>query len=79
MTIEEQQARQQAHELLDLLSPAKLGVVRSLLEVMVDGGADEPVTEDDRRRLMQSRGGGVPIEEVLADFGLTMDDFPLHK
>jgi hypothetical protein len=31
-----QQERQQAHALLDLLPPAQLGAVRSLLETMID-------------------------------------------
>jgi hypothetical protein len=44
---------------------------------------DEPVTEQDRQRLhagqawFAQRGGkGIPIEEVLADFGLKPEDFP---
>jgi len=47
---------------------------------------DEPVTEEDRRRLregrawLEQRGGkGIPMEDVLADFGLTMDDFPVDR
>ena len=47
---------------------------------------EEPVTEEDRRRLQngqacfEDRGGkGIPIEEVLAEFGLKMEDFPLNK
>jgi len=27
----------------------------------------------------QHGGKGIPMEEVLADFGLTLDDFPLTK
>ena len=43
---------------------------------------DEPVTEQDRTRFKtgQARfaqdGKGVPIEDVLADFGLKPEDFP---
>jgi hypothetical protein len=44
---------------------------------------DEPVTEQDRRRLhtgqawFARRGGkGIPMEEVLAESGLKSDDFP---
>ena len=40
-----QQDRQQAHALLDLLPPAKVGAVRGLLEVMVDED-DEELTAD---------------------------------
>jgi hypothetical protein len=43
----------------------------------------EPVTEQDRRRFhdgqawFAQRGGkGIPMEEVLGEFGLTPEDFP---
>ena len=46
---------------------------------------DEPVTEEDRRRFHESqawfaeRGGrGIPMEDVLAEFGLKTEDFPLN-
>ena len=79
MALDLQQERQQAHALLDLLPPAKLGAVRSLLEVMVDDD-DEELTEDDRAAIQAGldsldKNGGVPMEDVLADFGLTMADF----
>ena len=44
---------------------------------------DEAVTDQDRRRVREgkawlaNRGGqGIPMEEVLADFGLKTKDFP---
>src|SRR5476649_2543791 len=44
---------------------------------------DEPLTDEERQAIARSeawfheRGGkGIPMEEVLADAGLTMDDFP---
>lgn len=47
---------------------------------------DEPVTEEDRRRFREGRakfarsgGKSVPMEDVLADFGLTPGDFPASK
>lgn len=75
-----QEDRQQAHALLDLLPPAKLGAVRSLLAVMVDDDEDEELTEADRAAIQAGldsleKHGTVPMEEVLADFGLTMADF----
>lgn len=79
MALDLQQERQQAHALLDLLSPAKLGAVRSLLEVMIDHDVNEELTEEDRRSLRASdeyfRNGGrrVPFEQVVADLGFTMD------
>jgi len=41
---------------------------------------DEPETEEERLAVAKAieslkRKGGVPMEEVLADFGLTLDDF----
>ena len=46
----------------------------------------EPVTDEDRRRVVEGqiwferRGGkGIPMEEVLGDFGMSMDDFPVER
>ena len=41
---------------------------------------DEPVTPEDVAAIQAGiasleRNGGVPTEQVLADFGITMDDF----
>ena len=63
------------YELLDRLAPGQVTAVRGLMEVMLDPAAhavdDEPVTEEDRRRLhdgqawFAKRGGkDVPMEEV---------------
>jgi hypothetical protein len=45
---------------------------------------DEPITDEDRGCVREGeawfaqRGGkGIPMEEVLADFALTLEDFPL--
>lgn len=84
MALDLQQERQQAHALLDQLPPAKLGAVRSLLEVMIDDDSDL-YTEENIRRFRESQayfaagGQGVSMEEVLADFGLKPEDFPLQK
>ncbi|MBI3469957.1 MAG: hypothetical protein HY013_01205 [Candidatus Solibacter usitatus] len=79
MALDLQQERQQAHALLDLLPPAKLGAVRSLLEVMIDDDDEEELTEEDRRALRASDeyfrngGQGIPFEQVVADLGFTME------
>ena len=79
MPLDLQQERQQAHALLDLLPPAKLGAVRSLLEVMIDDDEEEELTEEDRRALRASDeyfrngGQGIPFEQVVADLGFTME------
>jgi aryl carrier-like protein len=79
MALDLAQERLQAHALLDLLPPAKLGAVRSLLEVMIDED-DEELTEEDRTAIQVGldsleKYGTVSMEEVLADFGLTLADF----
>jgi hypothetical protein len=84
------QEKQQVHELIDRLAPNQVTAVRGLLEVMIDSVArvadDEPVTEEDRRRLhdgqawFAKRGGkGIPMEEVLSEFGLKSADISLNK
>ena len=80
MTLDLQLQLDQAHALLDQLPPAKLGAVRSLLEVMVDDEDDEELTEDDRAAIHAGldsldKHGPIPMEDVLADFGLTKADF----
>ena len=78
------QERQQAHALLDMLSPEKLNAVRSLLEVMVEPLArsliSAPVEEEeitpetaaalDRARASLARGEGIPHEAILREFDL---------
>ena len=83
--------KRQAHELIDQLPPSQLSAVVGLLHAMLDPVAraiatapidDEPVTEEERQAVARSEawfeeraGKGIPMEEVLADFGLTKDDF----
>jgi hypothetical protein len=85
--------RQHVHELIDRLPAPQLTAVARLLEVMVDPVAravakapadNEPATDEDRRRLQsgqvwfaQRDGRGIQMEEVLADFGLKTEDFPI--
>jgi hypothetical protein len=58
-------------------------VARSMAAAPVD---DERLTAEDEQALsradawLKARGGrGIPHEEVLAEFGLTMEDFPLKE
>jgi hypothetical protein len=65
--------------------------VRFLEFVLLDPAArtaalDEPVTDEDRHRLRDGQAWfaqrgerGIPMEDVLADFDLKTDDFPLGK
>lgn len=72
-----------AHELLGQLNPGQLTAVVHLLEVMVHD--EEPVTEEEHRPFREGqacfaeRGQGVPTEDVLSEFGLEPEDFPLTK
>lgn len=78
MALDLQQERQQAHALLDLLAPAKLGAVRTLLEVMIGDDNEEVLTEEDRAAVIASRayfrqgGAGIKFEELVAESGFTM-------
>jgi hypothetical protein len=51
MTFNLHEERRQAHALLDLLPPARLGAVRSLQEVMIDDDNDEELTAQDRNAI----------------------------
>ena len=81
--------RQQAHAYLDRLPPEQLSAVRGLLETMLDPVSralanapveDEEIGEEEERAVAESRewlkhNKPIPHEEVLAEFGLTSDDF----
>jgi len=81
--------KQQAHELIDRLSAGQVSAVVNLLEAMLDPVSvalaiapidDEPVSEEEARHITESRaaiarGEVVSNEEVLAEFGLTTEDF----
>ena len=81
--------KQHAHELVDRLDTGQLDAVVRLLEVMTDPVArslahvpmeDEPISEEEVRAVEASKEWlkthqGIPNEEVLAEFGLTTEDF----
>lgn len=83
--------KQLAHQLLDQLDPGQLTAVVHLLEVMLTPSVsanasvtpeNEEISEEEERAVADAKewlsrngGKGIPHEEVLADFGLTMDDF----
>jgi hypothetical protein len=83
--------KQHAHELIERLAPRQVTAVVGLLEAMLDPVSraianatvdDEPETEQERHAVAESKswfeqhgGQGIAHEEVLADFGLTPNDF----
>jgi hypothetical protein len=87
------QEKRQIHALIERLAPSQVRAVRGLLEVMVDPVArsianapidDEPLTPEEEQALDRAEAWlkdnkGIPHEEVLAEFGLTMSDFPLKQ
>lgn len=80
---------QKAHAYLDHLPPEQLSAVRSLLETMLDPVSraianapieDEAISAEEERAVAEARewlkhNKSIPHEEVLAEFGLTMDNF----
>jgi hypothetical protein len=81
--------KQHAHELIDRMAPGQVSAVVSLLEIILDPLArtlasapydDEPVSPEEARDVEAStaalaRGEGIPHEEVIAEFGLSSEDF----
>jgi hypothetical protein len=84
-----------AHELIERLPDSQIPTAVRFLEFMLLDPVrralatappdDEPVTEQDRQRFhngqawFAQRGKGIPMEEVLAEFGLKSEDFHLDK
>lgn len=78
--------KQEAHTLIDQMPAEQIPVAVLLLKSMLtDPVDDEPVTEEDLQRLREAKASlargekGTSMEGVLAEFGLTMNDFPLDK
>ena len=81
--------RQQAHAYLDRLPPDQLSTVLSLLETMLNPVSqalanapieDEEIGEEEERAVAEARewlkhNKAIPHEEVLAELGLSVDDF----
>ncbi len=77
-------SKQHAHDLIDRMAPGQVSAVVGLLEVMLDPLAralaeapydDEPTGEDEASLSAESGERELPNAEVLAEFGLTEDDF----
>jgi hypothetical protein len=84
--------KQHAHQLLDQLDPGQLDAVVRLLEVLTDPVTplseapidDEPESEEEARAVAASKEWfrnhqGIPLEEVAADLGFTMEQIRGHK
>ena len=73
--------RQHAHHLLDQLGPGQLAAVIRLLEAIVSPDEDGDTLSNAERKAVADadewlkHNQPIPNEEVLAEFGLTMDDW----
>jgi len=81
--------RQNVHSLVDQLPSVQLAALETLLQSMLDPLSrklalapidDEPLSEDDRRAIAEAKewldhNEPIPLETVLADFGLSMADW----
>ncbi len=81
--------KEHAYELIDRLPPTQLSAVVGLLEAMLDPVSrslanapldDEPVSKEEANEIVAARssldrGEGITHEQVLAEFGLTLEDF----
>jgi hypothetical protein len=82
--------KEKAHELIDRLSPGQVAAVVGLLNAMLDPVSialanapidDEPVSVEEARDIAEARAAlaegeyVAPHKEVLAEFGLTAEDF----
>ncbi|HMD70802.1 MAG TPA: hypothetical protein VKF41_05630 [Bryobacteraceae bacterium] len=89
MPAEQAHQRQHAHAFLDRLPDDQVSAVCGLLETMLSPLDrklalapidDEPFAPGETDAILAGvasleQNGGVPMEDVLADFGLTADDF----
>lgn len=89
MALDRSDERQHAHAFLDRLPDDQLSAVRGLLETMLSPLDrklalapidDEQLTPDEAAAIQAGiasleQNSGIPMEEVLADFGLTIGDF----
>ncbi len=89
MALDLVQERQRAHAYLDRLPPEQLSAIRGLLETMLDPVSraivnapieDEDISAEEECAVAEARewlkhNKPIPNEEVLAEFGLTPEDF----
>jgi hypothetical protein len=89
MALDLAQERQKAHAYLDHLPPEQLSAVRGLLETMLDPVSralanapleDEEISAEEEHGAAEARewlkhNKAIPHEDVLAELGLTPDDF----
>jgi hypothetical protein len=89
MTTDGIEDKQQLHTMVDLLAPDQVHALRGLVEVMLDPLSrklamapieDEEISEVEERAVAKAKewlkhNKPIPHEEVLSEFGLSMEDF----
>jgi hypothetical protein len=71
--------RERAHHLIDSIPPDRLPALVGVLEMLAPRNGreypieDEHVSEDENAQAAASSGSGIPIEDVLAEYGLTIE------
>lgn len=89
MVLKASEEREKAHAYLDQLPAVQLSAVRCLLEAMLDlspqsaRGApveDEAISQEEELAAADARkwlkhNNPIPHEDLLAEFGITLDDF----
>jgi hypothetical protein len=83
------QTKQHAHELIERMAPGQIFAVVTVMETMLDPVSraianapyeDELISDEETRAVAASKAWlkdhePIPNEEVLAEFGLTAEDF----
>ena len=73
--------RQHAHELIDRMPETQLSALVGLLETIVTPPLeDEEISDEEEQAVAEARewlkhNAPIPNEELLAEFGLTLEDF----
>jgi hypothetical protein len=82
-------SKEHAHELIDRMAPGQIAAFVGLMEIMLDPVSrslasapfeDEPISEEETLAVAASKTWlknhkPIPHEDVLAEFGLTSEDF----
>ena len=77
--------RQEAHDLIDQMTPeqiqAALPLLRSMLPMPIE---DEEISEEEKAAVAEAdewlkHNKPIPFEDVLSDFGLTLEDLDQPK
>ena len=78
-------AKQEAHDLIDQMTPTQIQAAITFLRAMLPKPIeDEEISEEEKAAVAEAdewlkHNKPIPFEDVLADFGLTMEDLDHPK